>query len=136
MISRYVIFADDDADDMELITGFLKEFDNQLRVFEFKDGKEVITFLDGSARGGQPPLLIILDVNMPRLNGKETLATIRRHPVYRHVPVVLYTTSNNESDLLYCKQLDASFINKPNGYDGVRQVAKMLAEFCQQAASD
>ena len=131
MKSRYIIFADDDADDLELITGFFKQYNRNVNVLEFKDGKEVLKFLDDFALNADLPLLIVLDINMPRLNGKETLAAIRKHPRYQYIPVVIYTTSNNSADEDYCRQLGASWVSKSSTVDGVKQVAKVLAEFCE-----
>src|SRR6266498_4445668 len=129
MQSRYVIFADDDADDLELITGFFKQYTRDINVLEFKDGKEVVKFLDDFALKATP-LLIVLDINMPVLNGRETLAAIREHPRYQYIPVVVYSTSNNKADEDYCRQLGASWVSKSSTIDGVKQVAKVLAEFC------
>jgi len=130
MRSRYIIFADDDADDLELITGFFKQFNRNINVLEFKDGKEVLKFLDDFALNATP-LLVVLDINMPRLNGKETLAAIRQHPKYQYIPVVIYTTSNSETDESYCRKLGASWVSKSSTVEGVKQVAKVLAEFCE-----
>jgi CheY-like chemotaxis protein len=130
MQSRYVIFADDDADDLELITGFFKQYNRNINVLQFKDGKEVLKFLDDFALNATP-LLIVLDINMPRLNGKETLAAIRQHPKYQYIPVVIYTTSNNSTDEDDCGKLGASWVSKSSTIEGVRQVAKVLAEFCE-----
>lgn len=130
MRSRYIIFADDDADDLELITGFFKQFNRNINVLEFKDGKEVLKFLDDFALNA-PPILIVLDINMPRLNGKETLTAIRNHPRYQYIPVVIYTTSNHTEDENFCRQLGASWVMKSSTIEGVKQVAKVLAEFCE-----
>lgn len=130
MRSRYIIFADDDPDDLELITGFFKQYDRNVNVLEFKDGKEVVKFLEDFGSSTSRPLLIVLDINMPRLNGKETLAAIRRHPKFRTTPVVIYTTSDNRADEQFCKNLGATWVVKSANVDGVRQTAKILAEFC------
>jgi CheY-like chemotaxis protein len=131
MKSRYIIFADDDADDLELITGFFKQYNQSINVLEFKNGKEVLKFLDDFVSNTSKPLLIVLDINMPRLNGKETLAAIRKHPEYNNIPVLVYTTSSNKSDEEYCKKYNASWINKPNSMEGVKQIARVIADFCQ-----
>jgi CheY-like chemotaxis protein len=131
MKSRYIIFADDDADDLELITGFFKQFNREVNVLEFKDGKEVLKFLDDFALNASAPILIILDINMPRMNGKETLMAIRSHPNYQHIPVMLYSTSNNKADQQFCQKFNASWIIKPSNIDGVKQVAKVIADFCR-----
>ena len=130
MRSRYIIFADDDADDLELVTGFFKQYNPNINVLEFRDGKDVLKFLDDFALNATP-LLIVLDINMPRLNGRETLAAIRKHPKYQYTPVVIYTTSNNNSDEMYCQKLGASWVSKSATVEGVKQVAKVLAEFCE-----
>jgi CheY-like chemotaxis protein len=134
MRSRYIIFADDDADDLELITGFFKQFNRNINVLEFKDGEEVLKFLDDFAVNAAPTL-IVLDINMPRLDGKETLAAIRNHPRYKYIPVVMYTTSQNSNDETFCTQLGASWVVKSSSVEGVKQVAKVLAEFCELQSS-
>ncbi|HWJ29361.1 MAG TPA: response regulator [Flavisolibacter sp.] len=131
MKSRYIIFADDDADDLELITGFFKQYNQSINVIEFKNGKEVLKFLDDFVNHASKPLLIVLDINMPRLNGKETLAAIRKHPDYNNIPILVYTTSFNKTDEEYCKKYNASWINKPNNMEGVKQIARVIADFCQ-----
>jgi len=131
MKSRYIIFADDDADDLELITGFFKQYNRHVNVLEFKDGREVLMFLDDFALTSNIPLLIVLDINMPRLNGLETLAAIRKHPRYQHIPVVMYTTSSNEEDEEFCRRLGASWVTKSTTIEGVKQTARVLAEFCE-----
>jgi CheY-like chemotaxis protein len=131
MKSRYIIFADDDADDLELITGLFKQFNRDVNVLEFKDGKEVLKFLDDFALSTSPPLLIVLDINMPRLNGLETLKAIRKHSRFRHIPVVIYTTSINDEDKAVFQRLGASWVSKSPTIEGVRQTAKVLAEFCE-----
>ena len=131
MKSRYIIFVDDDPDDLELITGFFKQYNRDISVLEFKNGKEVLKFLDDFEIKTSTPLLVVLDINMPRLNGKETLVAIRQHPRYKNIPVVVYTTSTNQADEEFCKKFGASWVNKSYTVEGVRQTAKILAEFCQ-----
>src|SRR3954470_7674151 len=126
MKSRYIIFADDDADDLELITGFFKQFNRTINVLEFKDGKEVLKFLEDFSITGNKPLLIVLDINMPRLNGKETLAALRKNPKFQNIPIVMYTTSGSAADEKYCKNLGASWVSKFPTVDGVKQTARIL----------
>ena len=130
MNNRYIIFADDDADDLELITGFFKQYNREISVIEFKDGKEVLKFLDDFALNASAPMLIILDINMPRMNGKETLMAIRKHPNYQHIPVMLYSTSNDSRDKLFCQKFNASWVNKPSDVEGVKQIARIISDFC------
>jgi len=132
MKSRYIIFADDDADDLEMITGFFKQYNRAVHVFEFRDGREVLNFLEGFLTDLGPPIIIVLDINMPRLNGKETLESLRKHKHFQHIPVVMFTTSSNAQDEAFCRALEASWMHKPSSAEGVRQTARILADFCQQ----
>ena len=131
MNGRYIIFADDDADDLELVTGLFKQYNREINVLEFKDGKEVLKFLDDFALNASLPLLIVLDINMPRINGLEALVAIRSQPRYRHIPVVIYTTSSNPSDKEFCDKFGACWVSKSHTIEGVRQTARVLAEFCK-----
>ena len=131
MNSHYIIFADDDADDLELITGFFKQYNDKVNVLEFMDGREVMEFLDRYAPAYGLPLLIVLDINMPRYNGKETLLSIRKHDQCKNIPVVIYSTSNNLSDEEFCRDNGASWVTKSSNLEGVRQIAKVLADFCE-----
>jgi CheY-like chemotaxis protein len=130
MIGRYIIFADDDADDLELITGYFKQYNSEMPILEFRDGREVIRFLESFAPNASIPVLIILDLNMPRMSGKETLVYIRSLPLFKKVPVILYTTSMSKADAQFCEKYQASWVSKPPHIDGVKQVARILAEFC------
>jgi CheY-like chemotaxis protein len=107
-----------------------KYYNRDVNVMEFKDGKEVLKFLDDFALNASLPVLIVLDINMPRLNGKETLMAIRRHARFRNIPVVIYTTSSSSVDEAFCHRHGASWVSKSTTVDGVRQTAKVLAEFC------
>ena len=91
---------------------------------------KALQFLGDFAVHASTPLLIVLDINMPRLNGKETLSAIRRLPRFRFVPVVLYTTSGSLADEDFCKKMKASWMSKAQTIEGVRQTARILAEFC------
>ncbi|HEU0112717.1 MAG TPA: response regulator [Flavisolibacter sp.] len=133
MKGRYIIFADDDEDDLELITGHFKEYDRNVNVLEFKDGQEVIRFLDDFAIKTSPPVLIVLDVNMPRMNGKETLIAIRQHPHFKNIPVIIYTTSYSREDQDFCQENNATWVHKPNHINDVKNIAKIIADFCNQS---
>lgn len=130
MQNRYIIFADDDADDLELITGYFKEFNQEVHVLEFMDGGEVLKFLEQHSPAQGLPLLMVLDINMPRYNGKETLLAIRNHPRFKNIPVVIYSTSNSPADETFCHINGASWVTKSSNMEGTRQTAKVLAEFC------
>lgn len=133
MNGRYIIFADDDEDDMELVTGFFKKFDGDTKIVELKNGREVLRFLDRVNSSSESlPLLIVLDINMPRMDGMSTLQAIRKHEPYRNIAVVIYTTSMSRSNIQLCKELDATWIVKPSSISGIEQTARNLVDFCNR----
>lgn len=106
-----VFVADDDEDDRFLLNSAFVKNSPQCRLAFAHDG---LALLEALAQSGSTPELIILDLNMPRLNGFEALKQLREHPTYRHTPIVILTTSSEEQDRQRAQILGASeFITKP-----------------------
>lgn len=131
-MSRYIIFADDDADDLDLITGYFKQYEPSVSVLEFRNGREVISFLEEFAVNRELPVLLVLDMNMPRMNGKDTVLAIRKHPTLRSLPVLIYSTATGKEEEAFCKQYAVTWVNKPSNIEQVKYVAQVVAEFCKQ----
>src|SRR5690349_8737125 len=119
MNDRYIIFADDRADDLELVTGLFKQYNREVSVLKFNEGNEVLKFLDDFAIKANLPQLIVLGINMPRRDGMQTLVAIREHHRFRHIPIVIYTTSISVADQDFCDKYGASWVNKPSSVEGV-----------------
>jgi len=130
MKSRYIIFADDDADDLELITGFFKQYNRNINVLEFKDGKEVLKFLDDFALNASAPILIILDINMPRMNGVQCLSEIKRSSRFHHIPAFMYSTSAESTIVEECLKIGASGFIKKEIY--LEDLQKQLMQVLRQ----
>lgn len=89
-----VLYVDDDADDCELFHELLKMVDPGIECTHAANGNEAIKFL----KQGRTPDCIFLDINMPHLNGKETIIALKNDERFRSIPVVMYTTSNRDLD--------------------------------------
>jgi CheY-like chemotaxis protein len=76
------------------------------------------------------PVCIVLDINMPRLNGRETLSAIRSNTRYKNIPVVIYTTTITDHDQQFYEKHGASWVPKSTNIEGVKETARILAEFC------
>ena len=83
---------------------------------EVGNGKEALTYLEQAQAAGNLPCLIILDINMPVLGGKETLATIKSREEFKFIPVVVFTTSESDLDRLFCERYNTQMITKPPSY--------------------
>ena len=130
-----ILLADDDADDRMLARDALAEsrVANDLRFVE--DGEELLEYLHRRGRYADPstsprPGLILLDLNMPRKDGREALREIKGDPSLRHIPIVVLTTSKAEEDIYRTYDLGVnSFITKPVSFDGLVAVMKALGRY-------
>ena len=130
-----ILLADDDLDDCLLTHDALQEshLANELRLVH--DGEALLDYLfqrgPYSGAGAAPrPGLILLDLNMPRLDGREALEQIKATPALRDIPVVVLTTSKSEADILRSYDLGASsFISKPVTFSGLVEVMRDLGRY-------
>jgi CheY-like chemotaxis protein len=90
----------------------------------------VIQYLDKLNSESELPSLIVLDLNMPRLSGTETLRMLKNHTVYRHIPVKIFSTSMNDIEKAHCLQLGAeAYIIKPIKFEQCIEIARRFYEF-------
>ncbi len=97
-----------------------------------KDGIEALSFLrhEGAYADAPRPDLILLDLNMPKMDGRETLAEIKQDKALRSIPVVVLTTSDSEQDILQCYDLQAScYITKPVDLEQFTAVVQAINDF-------
>jgi CheY-like chemotaxis protein len=130
-----ILMADDDPDDRMLTREALAE-SHLLNDFEtVEDGEDLMDYLlhRGKFSGDQKrprPGLILLDLNMPRKDGREALKEIKSHPDLRSIPVVVMTTSKAEEDILSTYDLGVnSFITKPVTFEGLVDVLKIIGRY-------
>ncbi|MBI4249220.1 MAG: response regulator [Elusimicrobia bacterium] len=130
-----ILIAEDDDDDYLLTEKAFQEADFAGSLCRVKDGEELMAFLlhkDNSA--GLPAdgkvLLLLLDLNMPRKDGREALKEIKSHPELRKIPVVVLTTSMAESDIVMSYELGAnSLIRKPDSFEQFVDCIKLLRKY-------
>jgi len=131
---RLVVYADDDPEDLELISEAFNDFSETVRLQTFKDGYSLLNYLSGLLPFQPAPCLIILDINMPGLSGKEALQQIRNLPRFEHIPVVLFSTSTLPSEAAFAKSFSAGFLTKPLYNRQIHQIVDQLIEHCSDEA--
>jgi len=134
-MNKYVqiLLADDDQEDRFIMAEGFKELglDNVISFVE--DGTQVLDYLE--AEGAEGLNLIILDLNMPRLSGTETLRMLKKNPKYFHIPVVILSTSVNDLEKKSCLELGAKdYLIKPVKYQVFLDTCKILYEMSQEPA--
>lgn len=133
--SIVILMADDDADDRLLAKDALSEcrLANDLHFVE--NGEELLDYLKGRGRFAKladapRPGLILLDLNMPKKDGREALREIKADPELRKIPVVVLTTSKADTDIGCIYELGAnSFISKPVSFESLVEVMKILGRY-------
>ena len=130
-----ILIAEDDEDDYLLTIEALKEAGIDKQVKWVKDGEELMNYLEPTGNAIRKtdagyPSLILLDLNMPRKDGREVLEEIKKHRTLRKIPVVVLTTSKAETDINHAYDLGVnSYIQKPVRFSEFVEVIKVLSHY-------
>lgn len=127
-----VVYADDDPDDIELVEDAFRQYANNVEVVTFSDGSQALSYLRNLSEAEPMPCLVILDINMPVINGKDVLVRLRQMDRFEEVPVVLFTTSSMPVDKNFASQHKAGFITKPLGYEQMEMITKEFINHCTE----
>ncbi len=131
-----ILMAEDDADDRLLVKDAFEESHVANDLHFVEDGVELLDYLrkQGKHKDGHGfPDLILLDLNMPRKDGREALQEIKADPKLRHIPAVVLTTSKAEEDILRSYDLGAAgYITKPVTFEALIEITKGLTEYWVQ----
>jgi CheY-like chemotaxis protein len=125
-----VFYADDDVDDLELVQDAFDRYTNNVKVVTAKDGLQAISYLQSLREHKTIPCLIILDINMPLLNGRDVLKKIKGMSHLASVPVVLFSTSSSPLDKEFAKKYDAGFITKPLDVSQMEIITELFVDHC------
>ncbi len=130
-----ILLAEDDEDDYLLIAEALEESRLANKVRWVKDGEELMDYLCRRGNYAKPeesprPGIILLDLNMPRKDGREALKEIKSDPALRQIPIIVLTTSKTEEDILRSYDLGVnSFIRKPVQFEDFVEIIKVLGRY-------
>ena len=129
-----ILMADDDDDDYMLTQKALKQSKLLNKLYRVRDGEELLDYLNRRGEYNDAeysrPGVILLDLNMPRKDGREALKEIKSDPALRDIPVVVFTTSKAEEDIYKTYQLGVnSFITKPVTFENLVQVIQALGTY-------
>jgi len=130
-----ILIAEDDSDDTVLVQSAFQEFDSAYNLFSVQDGVELLEYLRNQQRyldstSAPRPDLILLDLNMPRMDGRQALAEIKADPYLRSIPVVVLSNSDLREDILRTYDLGgAGFIVKPQTFEDMLEVVKVINQY-------
>ena len=127
-----ILYVDDDADDRMLLADALQIAAPHYIIETAKDGYQAIDFLDH--RREKLPCLVILDLNMPGMDGKELIRKLKKDHELQSVPLVAFTTSADPSDRKLCAELGVDMITKPITFSDLARTVGQLLSYCDARA--
>ncbi|MCF2444047.1 response regulator [Dyadobacter sp. CY345] len=125
---KTIYIVDDDIDDMLLISEAVNSTDKHIKIVSCENGVELIEKIELAS--SEQPSLILLDMNMPKMNGIETLEYIRSNPAFDHIPVVMLSTTDNLNLIESAYKAGVNtFYTKPVNYQDLKSIACELTSF-------
>ncbi|MBT3271220.1 response regulator [Candidatus Poribacteria bacterium] len=130
-----VLYAEDDEEDQMLAKAAMKRARLHNTIRFVNDGEELLDYLRQVGQYADPataprPGIILLDLNMPRMDGREALSEIRSDPNLRQIPVVVLTTSKEEEDILQSYEIGAnSYLTKPVTFDKLVELIQHVGDY-------
>jgi CheY-like chemotaxis protein len=130
-----VLMVDDDPDDFFLAKHAFRKSGLKKDFRMVSDGEELMDYLYrrgnfATLESSPLPCLILLDLNMPRKDGREVLEEVKKDPEFRRIPIIVFTTSGEETDIASCYELGAnSYITKPAKFDTLVEVMTSLVDY-------
>ena len=124
-----ILYAEDDLDDLFMVQQVFERHDH-IQVVHAPNGQEALNILEEMMKTNSKPCLVILDINMPVLNGKETLVKIKTNEKLKNIPIVLFTTSTNESEKQFANEWNVEIFTKPIVYQDLAEIAKLFVDKC------
>jgi len=124
--SHYILCIDDDEDDYQLLADALHHINPSLLLQFEKSGTDALKFLHHAIEKGNLPRLIVLDLNMPGMDGKITFQQIRSVPALASIPVLFFSTSVSDPDIVEFENNGVSIFKKPNTVKDFDEIAMTI----------
>lgn len=131
-----VLYAEDDNDDFMILSDAFKAYNENIEIIRAENGVKVIDYLQDIEAGLKCPGLIILDLNMPVMDGKETLIRLKSSGRFSTIPVIIFTTSSDVRDKRILEEYDVPFYTKPISFHELKPIVKQFVAHSESAAQD
>ena len=127
---KFILLADDDREDLELLSEVILQLEESTQLHTVHNGSMVIDFLE-KVSDEELPSLIVLDYNMPNMNGAEVLERISKNARYEKIPKIVWSTSNNSSYIRECLEKGATtYFVKPATHKNLEEQAAQMLKMC------
>ena len=131
--SHQILVVDDDVEDHLILDTFFREAGLETIVGYRENGQQALYYLEDIEEDARLPRLIVLDLNMPILNGTQTLMHLKQTSRFKHIPVIIFSTSQNETERRKCLSLGAvDYMVKPLTQNECREIIKRFSTFVKR----
>ena len=128
---KRILYVDDDADDRELLTEAIKEANPDVEVMLAENGLDALQLLASlKEKNEELPCIIVLDINMPFLDGRETFERLKQDTVLRAVPVIVFSSSEKPQDKMLFNEMGIEFFVKPSNVRYMSDIVNHMINVC------
>jgi len=134
----FILIAEDDADDRFLLKTAFQEKGYPDKLEFVENGMELIDYLDSrhERHNSHYPKFILLDLNMPKKDGREVLKELKQHSLYKKIPIVIFTTTKNENEIRRCYEMGANtYVVKPASFNDLLNTIEQIRSYWLDTAS-
>ena len=128
-----ILYAEDDVDDFESVKEVVEQLSQNHAIINARNGEKAVHYLQ--AHENQLPCLVILDLNMPIMDGKEVLSWIKSQESFSSIPVMVFTTSSREEDVKLCQRHACTFFRKPTLYRDLLHIVQTMLQMCEESSN-
>ena len=128
--NQKILFVDDDPDDLEFYGDSMRSSHPSIIIDEARSGVIALEYLQMAKKNNDLPCLIVLDVNMPVMGGKETLLEIKKDEDLTSIPIVIFSTASNPKEIESFSELEVEFFTKPCPSMEMKLIAEKLLSYC------
>jgi CheY-like chemotaxis protein len=125
-----ILYAEDDLDDYESVNEALAQLSAKYGLVHAKNGTEAVEWMEKNRHSS--PCLVVIDLNMPIMSGKEVLTWMKQDEGFQKLPVMVFTTSSREEDVKLCQKYDCTFFRKPTLYRDLLHVVQIMLQMCEK----
>jgi CheY-like chemotaxis protein len=129
-MGKTVLLIDDDKDDLEMLQQALSEINMDYKIIEAHDGIQGLNILRELVNKKELPCLIVLDINMPRKDGRQTLLEIKSDKILSNIPIVIFSTSSSPLDKAFFEKYNTAYFVKPINFDELKKTASRMIDIC------
>ena len=125
-----ILYAEDDLDDFESVKEALEQLSDEYELIHALNGIEAVSYLEKNVE--KLPCLVVLDLNMPLMDGKQVLLWMKESTAFGKIPIMVFTTSSREEDAKLCQKHECTFFRKPTLYRDLLHVVQTMMQMCEK----